>query len=641
MPAGDRGAQSLAEFRVGTATEWEPLVRDFNGIGTRAVFRSLPPALVDKLERRARARNPRYVLGTLPRFLTAEPGDDRRGPAELAERLARLSGVSGAWVEEVGPPPVVLPVANPRWAKSDIRPGQGYLRRSPEGTDAEHAWAHPGGDGSGIGFVDVEEGWTLTHEDLVGHGAMLLRGINRPESCGHGTSVLGIVCATDDHAAGCVGFAPNLRCANVASYVDAIGEAGDGPVIAATSISDAIAVAASSLWEGDVLLVEAQVYGPDKRLCPVELLGHHRAAIRCAVDAGVVVIEAGGNGDLDEDGVDLDSYSNSNGKRVLARGSPEFKDSGAILVSAAAPGTRERIPWAPYGKRIDCWAWGAGIVTSNSVMTQSGPDEGGYRANFAGTSGAAAIVAGAVVTLQGVVRAWRGAPLAPEVVRDTLRNDSAGTAASTEEPIGRMPDLRAILETVLKVPFVYIRDHPEDDGSPHEEAVDSSPDILILPASAPVPDADSGETQPENAPEGSSGSSVGATEVPTVVRGLDHVVYIRLRNRGGEEAANVVVDAYSVTPDGVVSVSEWSWIGRVTVDSLPKGDAPVFSQAISWPAGDLPAAGDRLLVAVVGTATTPPALPPSLVVEANLDYLVRATGLVAVRSVAIVEPPAP
>jgi hypothetical protein len=72
---------------------------------------------------------------------------------------------------------------------------QGYLSAAPEGIDARFAWTQA--DGSGIGFVDLEQAWTLDHEDLpspipvIGTGSFL----QTPEWIAHGTAVLGILAA--------------------------------------------------------------------------------------------------------------------------------------------------------------------------------------------------------------------------------------------------------------------------------------------------------------------------------------------------------------------------------------------------------------------------------------------------------------
>jgi hypothetical protein len=113
---------------------------------------------------------------------TPLPGDELRPyfvadlpPGEQADALAaelrELPGVETAYVEAGPVPPPVNPADDPR---SSI---QGYLDAAPNGIDARWAWNSV--DGLGIGFVDMERGWTLNHEDLTGAGITLISGINQ------------------------------------------------------------------------------------------------------------------------------------------------------------------------------------------------------------------------------------------------------------------------------------------------------------------------------------------------------------------------------------------------------------------------------------------------------------------------------
>ena len=53
-------------------------------------------------------------------------------------------------------------------------------------------------------------------------------------------------------------------------------------------------------------------------------------AIRLAVAHGIIVVEAGGNGNNN-----LDTWTNAGGLTILNRSSVNFTDSGAIMVGAA------------------------------------------------------------------------------------------------------------------------------------------------------------------------------------------------------------------------------------------------------------------------------------------------------------------
>ena len=116
------------------------------------------------------------------RYLAVEVRD-RTSAAELVRRLQALPEVEEAYVEGgPTPPPVVNPDDDPRSAN------QGYLGPAPAGIDARWAWSVA--SGAGVGFVDLERGWTLNHEDLVGKGITLISGMNQ-DFTGHGTAGTG------------------------------------------------------------------------------------------------------------------------------------------------------------------------------------------------------------------------------------------------------------------------------------------------------------------------------------------------------------------------------------------------------------------------------------------------------------------
>src|SRR5205814_10229052 len=87
-----------------------------------------------------------------------------RDPDELVMTLRKSEEVETAYVMRPVPPP-----ANP----SNRNPNQGYLDTAENGIDALYAWGFAGGDGAGIGFVDMEQGWNLKHEDLAAAGITL------------------------------------------------------------------------------------------------------------------------------------------------------------------------------------------------------------------------------------------------------------------------------------------------------------------------------------------------------------------------------------------------------------------------------------------------------------------------------------
>jgi hypothetical protein len=151
------------------------------------------------------------------------------------------------------------------------------------------------------------------------------------------------------------------------------------------------------------------------------------------------VIEAAGNG-----GVNLDQFY------------PGWGDSGAIMVAAATvldrrsggeSPPRSRRTDSNYGDRIDCYAWGENIITRQ---------EGAGTMALGQTSGAAAMIAGVALVLQGIKKARNGGSYyPPDALRDILRDRLNGTVSANsrntdaewnQDQIGVMPDLYKIIK---------------------------------------------------------------------------------------------------------------------------------------------------------------------------------------------------
>ena len=130
--------------------------------------------------------------------------------------IRELGDVESAYLMRPVPPPV-NPADDPR------NVNQGYEDAAPNGIDARYAWRFVGGDGAGVGFVDMERGRNLNHEDLAAAGITLISGISN-DFFFDGTSALGEVLMVDN-------------------YYNAV---------------DAILDAVAHMAFGDVLLLEAQ-----------------------------------------------------------------------------------------------------------------------------------------------------------------------------------------------------------------------------------------------------------------------------------------------------------------------------------------------------------------------------------------------
>jgi serine protease len=283
--------------------------------------------IVQELMARAEKEDPTYRPRNLLNYYTlvVSPEADFIG---LKTFLLSLSVVETAYLDQRGENPQVEPRVDP---KDDPEfSGQGYLQPAPDGVGAVLVWPNSngtgvkGGDGVGVSLIDMELGWTLDHEDLGTKGSTPLYGKIKDLGRPHGTAVLGIISGRDNDR-GIVGIVPNIASVRVVSY-----EAHDQK-----DRANAILVASHNLKYGDVLLLEAQLFGLIPT--PIEVLSHDFDVIRLATAAGIIVIEAAANNN--HTGTNLDTFKDDSGQFILNPAAPGFKDSGAILVGAASAGS--------------------------------------------------------------------------------------------------------------------------------------------------------------------------------------------------------------------------------------------------------------------------------------------------------------
>ncbi|PEI84667.1 putative mucin/carbohydrate-binding domain-containing protein [Bacillus toyonensis] len=346
--------------------------------------------------------------------------------------------VEEAYIQEkqiLTPPEIQLPNLSVNPHDDPRFKNQGYLEAAPKGINASHAWSIKGGDGKDTTFVDMEYGWLLNHEDLVNKNIKLMSGQNISQHRAHGTSVLGIV-SSEDNQIGNIGIAPKAN-------VKVISQIRDNGIY---NTADAILSAVHNLQAGDILLLEAQAsydgYG-DKYL-PVEVHPDIFDAIRVGADKGIIIIEAGANGSND-----LDNFKDRNGKKILNRNSPDFKDSGAIMVGAGSSTVPHKRLWfSNYGSRLDVYGWGENVDTTSANPSQNTTNL--YTSTFSGTSSASPIIAGAATSIQGIAKEHRGSPYTPAELRNILSNPNTGTKSQDpwNDRIGVLPDLKSILDNL-------------------------------------------------------------------------------------------------------------------------------------------------------------------------------------------------
>ena len=599
---------------------WENLRQQFPGIALKPLISSTPLNKLEELVKRATQTDPTYKPAQFGQFFYIPvPGDV--DAEELVRALKQWRSVETVYADYPVPDPLVNAANDPRAVDQD------YLDAAPVGIDARYAWNFTGGDGAGQRFIDMERGWTLDHEDLAAHSASLLHGTLLDSSRAHGTAVLGQICAVDN-TVGCVGITPNVASVNVVSYH-------------MSTRPDAMIAAISNLSFGDVLLLEAQVSVPSSTanmLGPCEVLDADYEAIRLATALGIIVVEAGGNGTNNGStpAFDLDAYDNAAGQRILFRdpANPDFRDSGAIIVSAATSADpHTRMAWAPHGQRIDCYAWGENINTTNSNSTGS---TNLYQTGFGGTSGASPIITGAALAIQGMAQASFGFRFSPRQMRAILSNPATGTAPAVTETthIGVMPNLRAIIDNLLNItPDVYLRDFVGDTGEPHSGSISASPDIIVRPTEVANPQTSYG------AGSGTENNNALGFEAEA---GQDNFIYVRVLNQGGADAANVKATVYWAPVSTLVTPDLWNLVGSVTLPNVPAGEVLTVSNKITWPAAAIPGTGHYCFVGMLDHAQDPAPLPADFLNWDNFRLFIRNNNNVTWRNFNVVNnDPAP
>jgi len=348
------------------------------------------------------------------------------------------------------PKPPAVAVKTP-----NFEPAQGYLHDPPDGIGAIAVWPLKAA-GAGITVCDIEGNWNLTHEDLP-VGIKLIGGEPIPDVgwTNHGTAVLGEMVSVPK-SVGTVGICHKAKAVVQSAIINGVFNA-----------AGAITNAASKLGPGDVILIELHAKGgPDNKYLAMQYWDAVFAAIKTAVGMGIVVVEAGGNGDEDFD-------------RPEYAGTGLQKDAGAVVVGAGVPPSnyfaafdgpiygfpehdrlgkpRSRIWFSNHGAIVNVQGWGWHVMTLGYGDAQNLSDPNRwYTLRFSGTSSASPIVTGAVACIQSYARAKTGSPLTPTQVRDILvktgtHQEDDAPRAPIGQHIGPLPNLPKALEEVDRI----------------------------------------------------------------------------------------------------------------------------------------------------------------------------------------------
>lgn len=351
---------------------------------------------------------------------------------ELIDELNALDAVEIA-------EPMALPAPDP--VAGNYQAQQGYLNAAPGGVDADYAWTQLAGAGGNVWIGDIESNWNFNHSDLNSPTLVgPVSALTAQNNIDHGTAVLGVLAARNN-GVGTTGIAYNSTLF-VAARTTASGY----------NPASAITLMTAALRAGDIMVLEMQTDGPaagNADLVPIEWEKPSYDAIVLAVAAGIIVVEAAGNGSQNLDA----AIFNAGHAPFLAA-----NDSGAIIVGAGAvPGGSDtdlsRLGFTSFGSTVDLQGWGENVITTGygDLFSADGMNSF-YTATFNGTSSATPTVAGACAALQGHHKITNfGAVLTSFEMREILRATGSPQVAGmnpANQNIGPRPNLRAAMQYV-------------------------------------------------------------------------------------------------------------------------------------------------------------------------------------------------
>ncbi|MDX2462928.1 MAG: S8 family serine peptidase [Porticoccus sp.] len=401
-------------------------------------------------------------------FLEVE-SEDARKPLDIIDNIEKVFKEE---VVTIIPVPSAIPAIAPQSAEPasgalptpDLHMLQGYAGSAPEGLGFSDIAILEGADGAGVTIIDLEGGWNLAHEALTPVQFNLWVGEASQHSgwVEHGTAVSSVMLSARD-GIGISGLVPGARGALASIYTGTPRR---------QRISQQIDACRNLLSAGDVLLLEVQRPGPATNFIsaadqhgylPTSFWPDVKESIRACIADGIVVVEVAGNGGVDLDDESLQGAFDQTGSTITTLGAA---DSGSILVGAGhapnaaphgdgdnqgVPLARSRIGFSNYGKRLDCQAWGEGVVSAGygDAWGELGSNNA-YSGRFFGTSSAGPIIAAAVAATQGRHLYKYGQPVPPLLLRQVFA--SFGTPQQRAEDdklyIGPQPDLPMIFSAL-------------------------------------------------------------------------------------------------------------------------------------------------------------------------------------------------
>lgn len=324
-------------------------------------------------------------------------------------------------------PPADIPPVTPSYY-----PMQHYLR-ADSGVNIEYAWSK-GIFGQQVKVFDVEYGVNTAHEKLEDQPVSIMSGMTIHANVSaayaeHGTAAVSIVCS-DKLEYGNIGMMHGITSmVLVPEYTE---QRGYDRVYA---VSKALQEAAA----GDIVMYEMQS-GIDNgsEYVPADYNATVWNLTKAAVDAGIVVVAAAGNG-----GVNLDADPRLGAYR-------DRGDNGSIIVGAgSSDGNNNRLNYSTYGARVSVQGWGTDVISAGyGTYARIGGDFNQNYTKFSGTSSATPIVAAAAIAIQSYYHTLTGQYLDGRQIREILIATGKPQGDPQNGHIGPLPNVKTAFDHV-------------------------------------------------------------------------------------------------------------------------------------------------------------------------------------------------
>jgi len=186
------------------------------------------------------------------------------------------------------------------------------------------------------------------------------------------------------------------------------------------------------------------------------------------------------------------------------------------------------------------------------------------------------------------------------------------------------------LGDVSSVLALYMRHNLADTGTSHVLPISDSPDIILRNSQVAHPQSKYSTT-----------ASIANDNLGEhVLTGQANYVYLRVWNRGTEDAANVFATVYWSSSANLVTPDLWNLIGSAYFPAVPAGSVvEVSNPGIVWPANQIPVPGHYCFVAIVGNNKQPPPIPSSFATFADFKSYILANNNISWRNFNVVNPP--